>query len=67
MICLIQKFASSSSPVVEPASVEPLSLLLPGVVRVHRSEVGVDKGLRVEGEPLLVVARVLLLVVQPVR
>ena len=36
------------------------------MVRVDTPEVGLDEGLRVNGVPLLVVASLLLLVVQPV-
>ena len=55
-----------ASNIVEPPLIEPLSLFLPGVVGVDTSEVVVDELDGIEGVPRLVVARLLLLVVQPV-
>ena len=55
-----------ASNIVEPPLIEPLPLSLPGVVGVDPSEVGVDELDGIEGVPRLVVARLLLLVVQPV-
>ena len=55
-----------ASNIVEPPLIEPLPLPLVGVVGVDASEVGVDELDGIEGVPRLVVARLLLLVVQPV-